>query len=376
MDNKRVYLHIPYESRSEAKESGAKWDPFKKMWYVDCDPIPKSLDKYRDSSHLERGDETFEEALNRIGFLLKAEPLVFDGQGHRLPTRGDGPGATSGFYVGFMNNGHPGGYAKNHRTGEEINWSEKNAKFFSKEEREFFKSQINKQREEAIKNEELLHIKTAGIVEYLLKSEFKPLFDRTPYHIKKHIVATADTFTDSSNNITAIPQYDISGKLWSLSYILEGGEKRYSKNGRKNGCFHVINGFDNLDTAPVLVIAEGFSTAATLYQALGFSTISAGDNTNLLAVARALRGKYPDKKIIIAGDDDRHVQRIHGYNPGKERAAEAAEAVGGKSVFPVFCKDEMILESKSFSDWNDLANKSKQGYDEFMRQVKEAFSYE
>jgi putative DNA primase/helicase len=136
----------------------------------------------------------------------------------------------------------------------------------------------------------------------------------------------------------------------------------------------VVNGFENLENLPVIVIAEGYSTAATLYKALGYSTIVAFDNGNLLPVAKALREKYPDKRIIIAGDDDRQVKKMLGTNPGRERACEAAVAVGGTAVFPVFAQDEMEEDSKRFTDWNDLANTSRLGYSEFLRQVQDAFS--
>lgn len=57
-----------------------------------------------------------------------------------------------------------------------------------------------------------------------------------------------------------------------------------------------------------------------------------------MAVATALKDKYPDKAVIIAGDDDLHLlnhPKVRA-NPGREKAEKAAQAVGGKAVFPVF----------------------------------------
>ena len=54
------------------------------------------------------------------------------------------------------------------------------------------------------------------------------------------------------------------------------------------------------------------------------------------ALDKALHAKFPDKPVIIAGDDDRHLVMTHGNNPGREKAEAAAQAVGGKAIFPIF----------------------------------------
>jgi putative DNA primase/helicase len=84
------------------------------------------------------------------------------------------------------------------------------------------------------------------------------------------------------------------------------------------------------------VIAEGYATAATLSQILGFATVAAFDSGNLVSVAKSLREKYPEKRIVIAGDDDKHLELTHGINPGRSKAGEAARAVGGKVLLPIF----------------------------------------
>ena len=91
-------------------------------------------------------------------------------------------------------------------------------------------------------------------------------------------------------------------------------------------------------------------------QTLGTATIAALTASNLEAVAKALHEKYPDKPIVIAGDDDRSLKK----NVGREKAEEAAKAVGGVALFPTFASDE---SGRDFTDWNDLALKSKLGRD-------------
>ena len=65
---------------------------------------------------------------------------------------------------------------------------------------------------------------------------------------------------------------------------------------------------------------------------------------NLLPVARAIRGKYPHDRIIVAGDNDRHTNG----NPGRTKAIEAARAIGAEYSLPEF------PPGVDGSDFNDL----------------------
>ena len=78
--------------------------------------------------------------------------------------------------------------------------------------------------------------------------------------------------------------------------------------------------------------------------------------------ATALKDKYP--AVIIAGDDDLHLlnhPKVRA-NPGREKAEKAAQAVGGKAVFPVFAPGEREKDMAGFTDFNDLSQKSNIGY--------------
>ncbi len=56
-----------------------------------------------------------------------------------------------------------------------------------------------------------------------------------------------------------------------------------------------------------------------------------------------------------------------GINPGKEKAQEAAKAVNGFVVIPIFYGDK-AMESKQCTDFNDLAKYL--GVDAVKRQIK------
>lgn len=133
----------------------------------------------------------------------------------------------------------------------------------------------------------------------------------------------------------------------------------------------MLGSLEKLANAPVIIIAEGYATAATIKEACELpAVVSAFDSGNLKAVAKELNKKYPHKPIILAADDDKYLELSKGINPGKEKASEAAEAVNGFIVLPTFASSEQSSNPKQFSDFNDLANHSKLGFEGVIRQIK------
>jgi putative DNA primase/helicase len=76
--------------------------------------------------------------------------------------------------------------------------------------------------------------------------------------------------------------------------------------------------------------------------------LAAYDSGNLLSVATALHQRYPDKAIVIAGDDDHPTEN----NPGREKALAAAEAVAGVAMSPNLSAEQ---RAQGLTDFNDLA---------------------
>ncbi|MBK7514284.1 MAG: toprim domain-containing protein [Betaproteobacteria bacterium] len=97
----------------------------------------------------------------------------------------------------------------------------------------------------------------------------------------------------------------------------------------------------------VLLLAEGYATAASLHEATGRPVCVAFDAGNLAPVARVLRGRFPDALIVVRGDDDRDTEARTGRNPGRAKATEAAKLARGVAVFPV-------LPDGAGSDFNDM----------------------
>ena len=62
--------------------------------------------------------------------------------------------------------------------------------------------------------------------------------------------------------------------------------------------------------SPAVVIAEGYATAATLAEHGKVPVLAAYDSGNLLSVAAAAHERWPDKAIVVAGDDDHRIKTI------------------------------------------------------------------
>ncbi len=182
--------------------------------------------------------------------------------------------------------------------------------------------------------------------------------EQAPYLVRKDVQAYGVRFTHPGTLL--VPLRDAAGKLWNLQRIApakpENGapEKLFLKGGRKSGLWHMVgelaSGHSGPDTAgpAVLLIAEGYATAATVHEATGYPVAVAFDAGNLQPVARALRQQYPAALLVLCGDDDQATEAKDGSNPGRQKATAAAQAVRGVAVFP-----EGLPPGGS--DFNDLA---------------------
>lgn len=135
-----------------------------------------------------------------------------------------------------------------------------------------------------------------------------------------------------------IPLRDGEGRLHSLQQINPQGKKLFPKYGRKAGCFHVLG---ELAGAEVIGLGEGYATADSCRQAMGWPVVMAVDSGNLVAVAAAVRAICPGAKLVICGDDD----PATAGNPGRTKAEAAALEVSGVAAFPAGAEGK---------DWNDL----------------------
>jgi putative DNA primase/helicase len=153
----------------------------------------------------------------------------------------------------------------------------------------------------------------------------------------------------AADGCVLVPLRDAAGALWNLQRIArerpaDGTDKLFLKGGRKSGLWHWCG---DPVAAPVLLIAEGYATAASLHQATGRPVAVAFDAGNLAHVAKALRQQHRAALLVLCGDDDRATEARTGTNPGRVKAEAAARAVRGLAVFPEGLPD-------GGSDFNDM----------------------
>ncbi len=187
----------------------------------------------------------------------------------------------------------------------------------------------------------------------------------------------------SPNGALVIPMCDVGGHVHGLQIIRDKPktnerEKEYWPAGlAKQGHFHLIGGVPTW----ILLVAEGYATAASLYEATGHPVAVAFDANNLVPVAQALHKKYGYAKILICADDDRFQRcgackgpvdlhynatlcpacdQPHGKgNAGISSASAAALSAHGEWVVPTFADDakrvnEFTSRGRRLSDFNDL----------------------
>ena len=371
---RRSYILVPYAEREQARAAGARWDANAKSWYVGPKADHEKLAKWdlagqRAADSVPHPRQEFAARLTEAGARVTGDHPIMDGATHRIPVADDKPYQRSGFYVGHIDDIRPAGYFKNNRTGEEFRWKAKGYVLTDDQKAAFVAAASAKlaDREAAklARHEERageLAARKADLYEVAEAS-------RMPYLVAKNVGAYAGVFTDKQERTLFIPLVDVHGKQWSQQSIYSDGTKRIAKETRKEGCFHVVGGFDRLKDADVFVLAEGYSTAASIHECHGarvkVAVVAAVDSGNLTAVAKALRAEYPTTPIVIAADDDRALYARKGINPGRTHALAAAEAVNGVAVFPTFDPND----AAKLTDFNDLHALSPLGADGVQRQL-------
>ncbi len=287
---------------------------------------------------------------------LDVDSVITDGEFHdvfdlRYETA-KGKKAKKGWYV-YNPEKQSGSYGSHWRGEEKINWryksGDRNNNDWEGEDAPETKARqlaMNEKRQSKPENQEL--------EDYL---------EGLRLAINKHdYLAKKDVYLDNSQNIRIIidkfgnqlivPYQDIEGKLTAIQHINNKGVKRNMKGSKTKKAFHPIGTL--VDSGSVF-ITEGLSTGMTVHEAMErkIPVVVAGSATNLEPVAVALRKKYPQLNIIIAGDKDSYTDT---NNVGENAAKEAAKACNGSYILPAFDDKAIIKSTDKLSDFNDLMN--------------------
>uniref|UniRef100_I2Q5E2 Toprim domain-containing protein n=1 Tax=Desulfovibrio sp. U5L TaxID=596152 RepID=I2Q5E2_9BACT len=273
------------------------------------------------------------------GLVFHGDPIG-DGKLHRTGTASK-PKGLDGAYVLHLDT-PASGWWQNFRSGESWTWTADDSKRLTPEERDRLKARVEadkkaRQEETARRNAE------ARTKALRILSATNPAPADHPYLVRKGIKPVGDIRVTDDGKLV-LPVFDDHGEPMSLQFITDDGGKRFLTGGQiQRGLFPIPG-----DQGP-LSIAEGYASAATIYEATGGTVLAALNAGNLPAVAKLARARYPDRVIVICADDDHETAAREGKNPGIEKATAAAKAIGALLAVPKF------TDPAGKSDFNDLA---------------------
>ena len=180
----------------------------------------------------------------------------------------------------------------------------------------------------------------------------------SPYLKQKGVGAHGLKFT--RNGSAVLQLVDTGGKVHGLQFLRTAAQSREARRpGKefwpaglaKKGHFHMLGH----DPHWIVLVAEGYATAASLYEATGFPVACAFDAGNLRPVAEALRKRHKRARILVCADDDCFTEG----NPGVTAAGAAALAVDGAWLAPSFTdgaarREKFEANGHKLTDFNDL----------------------
>ncbi len=229
------------------------------------------------------------------------------------------------------------------RNGLKKTWSSVEISRLSEEKQRQVKEAIKDSIQKAEDECKILQEKTSKDAETLWEKS-KPADPTHPYLIKKK-VSPLDLRQNrrDGKDVLLVPLRDLDGKLWSLQRIYPDGKKLFLKDGRSSGLMHTLG-----DPTPTRIIAEGFSTGASIHEATGHCVHIAFNCHNLKTIAESIRKAHPDTDLVIAADDDWKTEG----NPGLTKGTNAARFVKAKLAIPTWPENQ---RGEKDTDFNDLA---------------------
>lgn len=269
-----------------------------------------------------------------------------DDKFHRYHVEGDKPGIKNGSYkLSVAPDGFGFGFCMTFKEGVSHGWHTKSSRKFTAEEKADHKKrtdQVRRQREsERVAAEAIAADRSARMWKRASK------VGSTAYSERKGILLHgARVWRD----LIIVPVRR-GPDLVSLQFISPDGSKRFLRDGPIEGAYFSLA--TSKDDLGHIGIVEGYATGCTVRQATGLPVICAFNAGNLKAVAVAIRKRYPDATITLFADHDQWTERPDGtpWNPGLEKAQEAAVAIGGARVLaPVVDHDD----PERPTDWNDV----------------------
>lgn len=378
----KTFLTVPYQEKEQAKKFGAKWDKENKLWFApegtDLIPLMAWIPEKALVPEVSMApQEEFARALEQAGLDLQGKAPIMDGQIQRVPLIDRDNGDLDGAYCGYLDE-RPAGWIQNFSSGEKQTWVA-TGHTLTKEQIEAQRVEIARKQEERQRLIQKQQQRTAqdAFTEWIGSDHAS---NDNPYLLAKG-VPSFGLREDVKGNLL-VPVVNVNKDIRGLQTISPEGEKRFMYGMEKRGNFHMLGeyGLDHPGVTPLddegrnlsqgeILLAEGYATGATLHMAVQKPVVVAFDAGNLKPVAMKLREKYPNATITICADNDHQHTRntsegVELWNKGIILAQDAAKAVEGKVVAPVFNDED---KARGLSDFNDLYQA--RGFEEVKNQV-------
>ncbi|MEQ1560687.1 MAG: toprim domain-containing protein [Methyloglobulus sp.] len=262
--------------------------------------------------------------------ITPPDPIIGDSALHRFFVEGDRKGSLNGAYILHCDN-KPSGWAMSYKAGVSFTWtlSGKNEPLTAAMRKQIDYAKEVRQQEQA-KAHQAAALKArwiwaqATIIAWL-KTEARQHLYLITKRVKPHGARLYGT-------ALVIPLMDETGAIVNLQFINVDGNKRFLSGGKKKGCYSTIG-----KPTETILVCEGFATGRSIHETTGHYVIVAMDAGNLEPVAKVIRGKHPNGKIIICADND---------PIGIEKATIAA----------FFCNGLFISPPNEGMDFNDYIN--------------------
>ena len=351
----KIYIHVPYAEKNEAKGLGAKWDTAQKSWFIkpgaDAELFHKWL-KPQEKKGIDMQDVVgqFRGKAAQIGVSI--DNPVADGRKHRVQVEGDTGKKMSGEYV-LHSDGRPAGHIKNFKTDQFVK----------------FKFEGDVQLNQAFrKADKLINDRQEGF-EKAAKTAFGIYVnaDKTTQHpyLEKKGVNGGKEYRQDKNGRLIIPAVNPqTKKIETLQFIDPDGSKQFLTGGKKSGNCHILGELD--ENKPIL-FAEGFATGKTLHDISHLPAVVCFDANNLENVAKQIKELMPGSDLYFCADNDHALKN----NVGVEKAQKAAEAVGGEVIIPKFSEASI---KQGMTDFNDLS-RCKLGKSRIERQLQSKIKF-
>jgi phage/plasmid primase-like uncharacterized protein len=251
---------------------------------------------------------------------LRIDHLQITGEIVRVPvtdiagTKAD-TNQKSGYYVVNEVNGNYFSTFGNWKTGFEGKWSSVNHQSMTPQQREDLQRQLQEAKQRADETKKQRHNEVAKKVERW--------FDSYP-NVVEHDYLTNKKVKNYGlkqyQDMLVCGVYSTTGNIRSLQFISKNGDKRFASDSEIKGNIFLI-GADIKDIPKLdkIILAEGYSTSATIYEATQIPVACVFSANFVMAVALQIR-KLSGARIVVALDNDES-------GVGEKKAQECVQAV-------------------------------------------------